>query len=123
MLIPFSFTHIPAAAAIWNAACGPDLAISERALRYNTLPTTGALQEGRVALADGQPAGFVLASALPADPSTSAPEAGWLDAIAVHPDQQRRGLGRELLAWAEGWLAVYGCTRTRLGGSLRPFAS
>ncbi len=122
MLIPFTPTHTPAATSLWNAACGADLAISERAMRYNTLPTTGAIQEGRVALAEGQPAGFVLASALPASPDVSPPEMGWVDAIAVHPDHQRQGIGSALLAWAEGWLAGQGCTRVRLGGSLRPFA-
>jgi GNAT superfamily N-acetyltransferase len=122
MQIPFDPTHIPAATALWNAACGADLAISERAMRYNTLPTTGALQEGCVALADGRPVGFVLASALPASPDVSPPEMGWIDAIAVRPDAQRRGIGSALLAWAEGWLAEQGCTRARLGGSLRPFA-
>ena len=35
---------------------------------------------------------------------------------------QRRGIGGELLAWAEEWLREHGCTRARLGGSLRPFA-
>jgi predicted N-acetyltransferase YhbS len=122
MLIPFNPIHIPAATSLWNAACGADLSISERALRYNTLPTTGARQAGRVALADGEPVGFVLASALPASPEVSPPEMGWVDAIAVRPGRQRQGIGSALLTWAEGWLAEQDCTRMRLGGSLRPFA-
>ncbi len=123
MLRPFDLTDISSATAIWNAACGPDLAITERAMAYNARPATGAVQAGRIALHEGRPAGFVLASALPADPATtSAPEAGWVDAIAVHPDFQRRGIGAGLLAWAEDWLAGQGCVRYRLGGSLHPFA-
>ncbi len=125
-LTPFDVTdsfHFAAMAAIWNAACGPDLALSERAVRYNTLPTIGIVQVGRVAVEDGRPVGFVLASAfLGDDPVVSPPELGWVDAIAAHPDCQRRGIGGGLLAWAERWLAGQGCTHFRLGGSLRPFA-
>ncbi len=114
--------HHTAAAAIWNAACGPDLAITPAAVGFNTLPTAGGTQVGRLALVGGEPAGFVLASAYPAgDPQVSAREAGWIDAIAVGPPYQGRGIGAALLAWAEGWLADQGCTRFRLGGSLRPF--
>ena len=71
---------------------------------------------------EGQPAGFVLASALPASPHVSPPQLGWIDAVAVSPAFQRQGIGSTLLAWAEGWLADQGCTCARLGGSLRPFA-
>ncbi len=116
-------SHIAAAAAIWNAACGPDLAISERGVKFNTRSTTGALQEGRLALEAGVPVGFVLASTLPNTPDVSSPEAGWLDAIAVHPDFRRRGIGSALLNWAERWLAGKGCKTFRLGASLRPFVA
>lgn len=118
-----SSAHIAAAAAIWNAACGADLAISARAMRYNSLPPTGARQEGRLAVRDRRPVGFVLASAPSgSDPAALPPETGWVAAIAVHPDQQRGGIGAALLAWAERWLAEHGCTHFRLGGSLRTFA-
>lgn len=111
------------AAALWNAACGPDLAITPAAVRFNTQPTTGGTQAGRLARLGDQAVGFVLASAFPAgDPAVSPREMGWVDAIAVSPEFQRRGIGAALLAWAEGWLAGQGCTRFRLGGGLRPFA-
>lgn len=126
---PDNPTHCATAAALWNAACGPELAITPAAVGFNTRPTTGAIQAGRLALVDtegaqsgGQAAGFVLASAFPAgDPAVSPPELGWIDAIAVSPQFRRRGIGAALLAWAEGWLAEHGCARFRLGGSLRPF--
>lgn len=119
---PTNEGHHAAAAALWNAACGPELAITPGAVRFNTRPTTGAVQAGRLALVEGQAAGFVLASAFPAgDPAVSPREMGWVDAIAVSPSHQRRGIGSALLAWAEGWLAEQGCIRFRLGGSLRPF--
>lgn len=113
--------HVAALADIWNAACGPALAITPRFVQYNTRPTTGGIQAGQLALHQGQPVGFVLASAFPADPLVSPAEMGWVDAIAVLPAYQRQGLGRALLAWAEDWLRDQGCAACWLGGSLRPF--
>ncbi len=125
-LQPFVFSdpaQIAAATALWKAACGAALAITERAMVYNTAPVAGGVQAGALAFEAGQPAGFVLASSVPNDPSVSPPEAGWVDAIAVHPDFQRRGIGTALLGWAEGWLAERGCQRLRLGGNIHPFAA
>lgn len=124
-LLPFAPqqpAHIEAATAVWNQACGADLAISPASIAFNSRPATGAVQAGRLAWASDAAVGFVLASALPADPLTAPPEEGWIDALAVVPAWQRRGVGSALLAWAEGWLAAQGCTAARLGGSLRPFA-
>ncbi len=114
--------HLSAAAALWNAACGPELAITPGAVCFNTRPTTGVTQAGQLALVDEQPAGFVLASASPAgDPTVAPRELGWIDAIAVSPPLQGGGIGAALLGWAERWLAEQGCSRFRLGGSPRPF--
>ena len=121
-LEPLDVAATATVAAIWTAACGRDLAISPDFVEYNTRPTSGAAQAGKLAMHDGQPVGFVLASALPDDPATSPPEVGWIDAIAVLPAFQRQGIGSGLLSWAEGWLAGQGCTYSRLGASLRPFA-
>jgi GNAT superfamily N-acetyltransferase len=120
-LEPFGAIAPAAAAAIWNAACGPDLAIRAQAVEYNTSPTTGGLQSGRAAFEDGRPVGFVLASMLQGDPVVASPQLGWLDAIAVVPQYQRRGIGSALLDWAEGWLSEHGATRMSLGASMRPF--
>ncbi len=128
MLVPFDAAEpsdLTAVAAIWTAAYGPDMAISERLVAFNTRAATGALQAGRLIVQGnamtGNPVGFVLASALPGQPDVSPPEIGWIDAIAVRPDFQRQGAGTALLAWAEEWLRAQGCTSSRLGGSLRPF--
>ncbi len=115
--------HLAASTAIWNAACGPDLAISERAMAYNTGAVTGGVQAGQIAAEAGQPVGFILASTLKGDESASPPEAGWVDAIAVDPAYQRRGVGAALMGWAEAWLAGQGCQRFRLGGNIRPFTA
>jgi predicted N-acetyltransferase YhbS len=107
--------------AIWNSACGPDLAITQRFVDYNTCPPTGALQAGQLAIENDQPVGFVLASALPNDLQTALPQVGWINAIAVFGNRQKHGIGSALLAWAEDWLRAQGCMRFRLGGSLHPF--
>ncbi|MBI5652825.1 MAG: GNAT family N-acetyltransferase [Chloroflexi bacterium] len=123
MLIPFDpRAHIPALVAIWNDACGANLAITQRFIEYNTRASTGAMQAGRVAMRDDQAIGFVLASALPNDPQTSPRDLGWIDALAVARQFQKQGIGNGLLAWAESFLRAQGCTRARLGGGLRPFA-
>ncbi len=119
---PTNSAHIAALVNLWNAACGAGLALTPRLLEFNTRPPMGAVQAGRVALLNDQPIGFALASALPHDPQTSPPQVGWIDAIAVLGNYQRRGIGSALLAWAEAWLRAQGCARFRLGGSLRPFA-
>lgn len=123
-LVPFASDdkqHLSALVKIWNAACGPGLAINLRLAEYNTQLATGAIQSGQVAVIADEAVGFVLASALVSDPQTSPPQVGWIDAIAVDPKSQRRGVGRDLLTWAEGWLREQGCSRARFGGSLRPF--
>ncbi len=114
--------HLAAATAIWNAACGADLAIGQRAMAHNTEPAPWGAQAGQFALLDGAPVGFVLASAFIGDPGVTPPELGWVDAIAVLPAQQRRGIGGTLLAWAERWLVEQGCTAFQPGANLRPFA-
>ncbi|RZJ00164.1 MAG: GNAT family acetyltransferase [Brevundimonas sp.] len=39
---------------------------------------------------------------------------GWVYYLAVHPDSQRRGLGRALMAAAEAWLAARGAPKLQL---------
>ncbi len=115
--------HRRTAAELWNAACGPDLAITVEGVCYNTQPTPGTRQAGRLALIGARAVGFVLATEFSrGDAQVSPLDMGWLDAIAVAPSHAGRGVGSDLLRWAEGWLAAAGCTRVRLGGSLRPFA-
>ena len=118
---PSNPTHRSTAAAIWSAACSPDLAISPRFVEFNTRPSTGAVQLGQVAIQDDQIVGFILASAAPNAPEAARPDHGWIDAIAVAPDAQRQGIGSALLDWGEIWLHTQHVTSAHLGGSLRPF--
>lgn len=39
---------------------------------------------------------------------------GWINYLAVHPDQQRRGLARELMQHAETLLRAAGCPKINL---------
>ncbi len=114
--------HIGALVAIWNAACGPKLAITQRGATFNTRPVTGGTLAGRFAVLDGRPAGFALAKSMPGTQAVGPAGLGWADAVAVAPEHQRNGVGSALMDWAEGWLVEAGHTRARLGGSLRPFA-
>jgi predicted N-acetyltransferase YhbS len=116
-----SAAHITTLTNLWNAACGPDLALTERGVAFNTQAVTGGSQVGRFALVDGRPVAGVLASTLPGDTAAVPEDMGFIDALVVHPEQQHQGLGTILLKWAEAWLARQGCVRVRTGASIRPF--
>jgi GNAT superfamily N-acetyltransferase len=120
---PENDEQIELIAALWNSASNESMPISAGFVHFNTRPSTGVVQAGRITL-DGHErlAGFVLASAHPQAPSPMSSDGGWIDAIAVAPPFRRQGLGSELLAWAENWLRSQGCQRVSIGGSLRPFA-
>ncbi len=118
-----SAEHIATATMLWNAACGPELSIAGATMHYNTRPNTGGVQAGWVAGVAGRTAGFVLASALPGEPSVMSPDAGWIDALAVTPEMQRTFVGCGLLRRAEAWLRDQGCRYAIPGGSIRPFAA
>jgi GNAT superfamily N-acetyltransferase len=113
--------HRRGLAEIWNAACGASLAFSPQFASYNTQPSTGGAQAGRIAMLDGQPVGFVLTSMLKGEPRVMSPERGWIDAMAVTPAAQRQQIGLALLRWAEDWLVGQGCRAWVVGTSLRPF--
>jgi GNAT superfamily N-acetyltransferase len=117
-----SSADVTTLARIWTEACGRELTISADAVAYNLRPLIGGRQQGRIASVDGRPVGFVLASVVEDDQRASPPDMGWIDAIAVRPEEQRRGVGARLLRWAEDWLAEQGRTRWMLGASVRPFA-
>jgi predicted N-acetyltransferase YhbS len=110
---PFERSDIAAATDVWNMACGESLCITHDLFEYNTRPTPGVAQMGRVAVLDGKTVGTVLASV--------AQRRGWVDVIAIAPQAQRQGIGAGLLDWACGWLREQGCEEVRLGSSLRPF--
>ena len=114
-LIPFTTACHDDALHLWNAAAHPDYLINARLLAYNTIPATDEILEGRLAIHNDQPSGFVLACAV-RDGTL-----GWVSALAIHPSVQQRGIGSILLAWAEAWLKGMGCKRMRVGGNLRPF--
>ena len=86
-------SHVQAVAAIWTQACGPELAISPRFVSYHLAPATGVTRAGRLAVKDGAPVGFVLASVVPNHPQVMPAQAGWIDALAVRPASGGQGAG------------------------------
>ena len=117
-LIPFTPVHMADTIRIWNAASHTDYPINDRLLSYNVIPATGEVIDGQVAIDNGKPVGFVFVCAMADDPSMTL---GWVSVMAVVPLAQRKGIGSELLNWAERWLNEHGCKRIRIGGNLRPF--
>ena len=106
-------------AALWNSGLPADLALSPEFVHSVTRPTTGGVSAGRIAEVNGQPVAAILASAHPGAPSSMPCDVGWIDAIAVDPAHQRQGTGRELLAWAEEWLAAQGVASIFTGCATR----
>lgn len=136
LLVPFKADdprHLSWVVSLWNDGIGNDLPLSQEFLQFNLKEDADVTRGGRIALADGRPAGFVLCSAHPGAPPSMRADVGWLDAIAVAPSMQRQGIGTALLRWAEGWLTgrtpsdtdkLEGrnrASRILVGGSLRPF--
>ena len=115
----FSPAHIDDVICIWNAAAHRDYPLTKRLLCYNLIPSTGEVIEGRVAIHHKEVVGFVLVCALIHDPASTL---GWISTMAVEPSAQRKGIGSELLTWAESWLKEQRCKRVRIGGNLRPFS-
>ena len=100
--------HLDWAVDLWNDATGNELPLSRRFLQFNLTEDAGVVRGGRMAVVAGRPAGFVLCSAHPGASDAMRAGVGWLDAIAVAPSLQRRGIGSALLHWAENWLAAQG---------------
>jgi GNAT superfamily N-acetyltransferase len=120
---PQDAAQITRLAALWNAACGEELAVTPRFVAYNLRPSVGIRQTAMLAYQGDTPTGFVVASVL-SDPSPAMPaHQGWIDALAVAPEVRRQGIGSRLLTWAEGWLLGQDCRAVRVGGSLRPFVT
>ncbi|HRJ43740.1 MAG TPA: GNAT family N-acetyltransferase, partial [Caldilineaceae bacterium] len=104
---------------LWNSGLPADLALSPEFVHSVTRPTTGGVQAGSIGFLEDQPVGVVLASAHPHAPPSMPCNVGWIDAIAVSPAHQQRGIGRGLLAWAETWLVSQGAASILTGCATR----
>lgn len=107
-------------ARIWNAAAGEKLAFQPYFVEYNTRPTPGMVQEGRIARINGEPVGVVFCTV---GVEGLFQGQSWVDLIVVDPRFQHQGVGSQLLVWAEEF-AVQNKTKVlRIAGSVRPFAA
>lgn len=118
---PANPAHVRALVEIWNVACGPELAISERLAAYNLRPSPGVTRRGWLAVADNWAQGVVIASFLEGYPLVTGSTHGWIDALVVAPDAQRQGLGSRLLSTTQAWLREHHRTHLTVGAGLRPF--
>jgi GNAT superfamily N-acetyltransferase len=107
---------------LWNRAMGAEMTISPAFVRYNVKPSAGVVRSLWLATVKERVIGAALATALHDEPLVNGNGEGWLDALVVEPELQRRGVGRQLLAAAERWLLEQGCQAIQVGGGLRPFA-
>ncbi|HOG46329.1 MAG TPA: GNAT family N-acetyltransferase [Anaerolineae bacterium] len=113
---PLTVADEPAVVALWNRAMGELFPLRRRLLHQAALGDPD-LEPGDalVAWVDGEPAGFCLARTWP--PRAPYGEAqGWLEALAVDPRRQRRGVGTALAGAAERALADRGVTAVWAGG-------
>jgi len=103
---------------LWSSAAGPELAMSQRMVRYYVGPAEGVWQSGRFAEVEGRPVGLVwitTARRLNRDDGLS----GFVEMLCVVSEYQGRGIGTRLLGWAEDMLADQACERIVLGGGFR----
>ncbi|MCZ0938602.1 MAG: GNAT family N-acetyltransferase [Caldilineaceae bacterium] len=97
--------HVRWTVAVWNQAANSSIPLTERFLKYSFTEDAGVVRAGRIAFVQDRPAGFVLCSVHPGAPPAMRTEVtGWIEAIAVAPTYQRKGIGRRLLDWAQNWL-------------------
>ena len=97
--------HVRWTVAVWNQAANSSIPLTERFLKYSFTEDAGVVRAGRIAFVQDRPAGFVLCSVHPgAPPAMRIEVTGWIEAIAVAPTYQRKGIGRKLLGWAQNWL-------------------
>lgn len=112
----------PLLAELWNRALPPERAISAASVRFNLLPSIGVRRLLLLATtAEEGAVGFAIASALQGEPKVTPRGQGWLEALAVLPEQQGQGVGSTLLHHAESWLAAQHCAAAAVGGGPRPF--
>lgn len=81
---------------LWNAAFGQAFPMDLRLWRQNLEAHPSFAPEGLfVESREGRPVGLALAR--------RAPDKGWVEALAVAPGWQRRGIGGRLLEQACAW--------------------
>ena len=94
--------------AVWTEALGKAYPLDGETFLAHALPCLMGRPEGAfLAIADGQAVGFAL--------TACSGDSGYLHALAVRPEHQRRGIGGALLRRCEEQLRAEGCRRLHLG--------
>ena len=123
--------HLPTEelVAIWNGAFGPEFRLAERLWMQNTVGDPSFEPSDLLLGRDeaGGLAGFLLtkrfrdARVLPGAGLEKYNEIGYIAAVAVKPEYQKQGLGRQLLAAAETKFRAEGAKKIQVGGNFRHF--
>lgn len=115
--------------AIWNGAFGPEFRLTERLWMQNTVDDP-SFEPSDLLLgqdAAGGLAGFLLTKRFRDTKEYQGAdrekynELGYIAALAVKPECQRQGLGRQLLTAAEAKFRAEGVKRVQVGGNFRHF--
>ncbi|MDB5080104.1 MAG: hypothetical protein JWP00_2028 [Chloroflexi bacterium] len=115
--------------ALWKRSFGPEFQLDEALWQQNTAKDPSFLPSDIILARDGSGTllGFVVVKIFrdllnhPGEKLERYAGFGYIAAIAVSPEQRRKGLGRELLAQAETYLADNGATTLYVGESFRHF--
>jgi len=121
---PYRRSQAPQVVRLWNRAMGPAFPMSTRLFRQNTEnPPSHRPDDSTVVSAGDQVVGYIRTTRFrEQDPLLeSMANVGWIDAVMVDPDWQRRGLGRDLMTWAMYKLRSEGAGKVYLGGGFRHF--
>ena len=118
---PYSPAAAPHVTALWAAAAGSTFPLREPVLRQCLEANPSALPEDAVlAWEDDRLIGFGYAGLhRMTDPETAAfLVRGHLQAVVVHPDRRRRGIGRRIAAMLAERIRAYGAETVEAGGGM-----
>ena len=110
--------------ALWNECLPKDPITIERFWRLFLLDANFRAETMFVAVAHGQPIGFLQAMVrrTPIGIFPSNPQHGWITAFCVAPEHRRRGIGRALMEAGMDVLAKSGCKAVSCNGYAPSYA-
>jgi GNAT superfamily N-acetyltransferase len=118
---PYSPAAAPHVVALWEAAAGDVFPLREPVLRQCLEARPGALREDAVLVwEDERLVGFGYAGLhrLPDQETSDYRTRGQLQAVVVHPDRRRRGIGRQIAAALADRIRAHGVRTVEAGGGM-----